>query len=197
MKNGKWFFLLACSFVLVPFLHAQRVKLTEGDLSPLKSEKSIVLAFSYDNMQVGKFDRDEDYINSRKEELNKKEPGRGDTWAKSWVADRNARYEPKFTELFQKYSVLAPGPNAKYTLLFKTTFTEPGFNVGVMKKNALINGEAWIVETANKDHVIAKISVTKSPGRSFWGADYDTGVRIEEAYAMAGRAVGRFLKDKL
>ncbi len=197
MKNSRWFLLIALVLTSVSVLNAQKIKLIDGDLSPLKSEKSITLAFSYDNMKVGRFNRDEDYINSRTEDLNKKETGRGDSWAKSWVADRNARFEPKFTELYEKYSVLAPNQNAKYTLIFKTTFTEPGFNVGVMKKNALIDGEAWIVETANPSHVIAKISVMKSPGRTFWGSDYDTGVRIEEAYAAAGKAVGKFLKDKL
>ncbi len=99
--------------------------------------------------------------------------------------------------MYEKYSVLAPAKKAKYTLIFKTTFTEPGFNIGFMKKNALIDAEVWIVETANKYHVIAKITVIKAPGRTFWGSDYDTGVRIEEAYAAAGKAVGKFLKDKL
>lgn len=61
----------------------------------------------------------------------------------------------------------------KYTLIFKTDFTEPGFNVGVMRKNAVISGEAWIVETANKDHIIAKISVDKALGRTFGGYDFD------------------------
>ncbi|MDP4213755.1 MAG: hypothetical protein Q8918_08775 [Bacteroidota bacterium] len=197
MKNSKWLLLMALILTTATAINAQKVKLIDGDLSPLKSEKSIVLAFSYDPMKVGKFDRDGDYVSSRKQDLNSKEPGRGDTWANSWVADRAARYEPKFTELFEKYSVLAPAQHAKYTLIFKTTFTEPGWNVGVMKKSALIDAEAWIVESDNKDHVVAKISVMKSPGRTFWGSDYDTGVRIEEAYAAAGKAVGRFLKDKL
>lgn len=197
MKINKWLLFAALILGAVSVLSAQKVKLIDGDLSPLKSEKSIVLAFSYDPMKVGKFDTDADYVSSRKQDLNSKEPGRGDTWANSWVADRASRFEPKFTELYEKYSVLAPARQAKYTLIFKTTFTEPGWNVGVMKKSALIDGEVWIVETANKDHAIAKISVMKAPGRTFWGSDYDTGVRIEEAYAAAGKAVGKFLKDKL
>jgi hypothetical protein len=197
MKISKRFLSIAFVLTSVSALNAQKVKLIDGNLSPLKSERSIALAFSYDNMRVGKFDRDEDYINSRRDDLNKKEPGKGDAWAKSWVADRADRFEPKFKEMFEKYSVLAPDQNAKYTLIFKTTFTEPGFNVGVASKNSLIDGEVWIVETANQSHVIAKIAVMKSPGRNFWGSDYETGMRIEEAYASAGRAVGRFLKDKL
>jgi len=185
--------------VLLPAmaLRAQKVKLEEGDLSVLKGEQSIAIEFTYDPMAVGKFDKESDYVKSRTDEINKKNPGKGDAWAKAWVDDRQSRFEPKFLDLFEKYSPLAPTGKGKYTIIFHTTFTEVGFNIGVMRRSANINGEALIVETANKSHVIAKIMVTKSPGRDFWGADYDTGARLEEAYATAGRGVARLLKDKL
>lgn len=174
--------------------HAQRVKLTDGKLDFLKGENSINVEFTYDNMSVGKFSKEEDYITSKKEEYNKKEPGRGDSWSKNWVSDREARYEPRFNELFQKYGEFGIKKDAKYTLIFHTTFTEPGYNVGVWKKNAEINAEIIIVETANRGNVLAKITVQNAPGRSFWGNDYDTGERLAEAYATAGKAVGKFIK---
>ena len=67
--------------------------------------------------------------------------------------------------------------NEKYTLIFKTVFTRsPRFNIGVMRKNAYIDGQAWIVETANPDKVIAKLEINNCPGRTFLcGNDYDTG----------------------
>lgn len=176
--------------------HAQRIKLTDGNLSALKNEKNIKVEFTYDNMKVGKFDKEEDYVRTKKEEYNKKEPGRGDSWAKSWVDDRAYRFEPKFNELFEKYSDLSNKKDAKYTLILHTSFTEPGFNVGVWKKNAEINTDAWIVETADHNKVIAKISMDRVPGRSFWGGDYDTGARIAECYADGGKALGKFIKDK-
>jgi hypothetical protein len=142
---------------------------------------------------VGKFNDEKEYIDKKKEEYNKKEAGKGDTWAVAWVDDRETRYEPQFNELFEKTSQMTITPKAKYTLIYKTTFTEPGFNVGVMRKNATIDGEAWIVETADKNKVIAKIAVTKAPGRMFGGFDFDTGERISEAYAMAGRALARLI----
>ena len=152
--------------------------------------------FTYDNMRVGKYDKGDDYIAAKKEEYNKKEAGRGDNWAKSWVSDRSFRFEPKFNELFEKHSEMSGKKEAKYTLIFHTVFTEPGFNVGVWKKNAEIDAEVWIVETANRGNVIAKIAVQKAPGRSFWGNDYDTGERLAEAYATAGKALGKFIKNK-
>ena len=193
LKNAVIFF----AFVIVSIsISAQRIKINDGNLSALKSEKTINVEFTYDNMKVGKFDKEDDYLSTKKEEYNKKEPGRGDNWAKAWVSDRGFRFEPKFNELFEKYSELSIKKDSKYTLIFHTTFTEPGFNVGVWKKNAEINGEAWLVETANHSNVIAKISVEKVPGRSFWGGDYDTGERIAECYADGGKALGKFIKDK-
>jgi hypothetical protein len=176
--------------------YAQRIKLVEGDLSALKSEQKINTEFTYDNMRVGKYDKEADYVADKTESLNKKEAGRGDTWSKAWVDDRKNRFEPKFNELFEKSSNMTISDDAKYTLIFKTLTTEPGFNIGITRKNAEINAEVWIVETANKNNVIAKATVQKAVGRTFGGYDFDTGERLSEAYADAGKALGRFIKDK-
>jgi len=190
---------LLSAFLFITFLatnvNAQHIKLLEGSLSTLKDEKNINTEFTYNDMRVGKFDKEDEYINEKKGDYNKKEPGKGDTWAKNWVADRKYKYEPKFNELFEKYSEMTVKPNAKYTLIFNTNFTEPGFNIGITRKSALINGEALIVETANRSNVIAKIRVEKSPGSSFWsGNDFDTGDRLAEAYATAGKGLGKLIK---
>ncbi|RYE27979.1 MAG: hypothetical protein EOP48_34020, partial [Sphingobacteriales bacterium] len=124
----------------VSFASAQKVKLIEGDLSAIKSEKSINTEFSYENMSVGKFEKESEYVAKKTEEYNKKEAGRGDTWAKRWVDDREQRFQPKFNELFEKASGMTISPKAKYTLIYKTTFLEPGFNIGVANKAAQNNG---------------------------------------------------------
>ncbi|KAA2241959.1 hypothetical protein F0L74_19060 [Chitinophaga agrisoli] len=179
--------------------NAQKLKLTEGDLSALKGQTELNSEFTYDGLRVGKFDKEDDYIHKKTEEYNGKEAGRGDTWAKAWKDDREARYEPKFSELFNEYAGLKMNHNksAKYTLIFKTSFIEPGYNVGVWRKNASMDGEVWIVETANPSKPVAKISVEKAQGRVFGGFDFDTGVRIAEAYADAGKALGKFVKGKI
>jgi len=186
---------LAFTMAIICFSsNAQRLKLTDGDLAVLKDLKTINTEFAYDNMKVGKFDKEEDYVNGKKADYNKKESGKGDTWAKNWVDDRSGRFEPKFNELFEKSSGIMIKKDSKYTLIFKTTFTEPGFNIGIVRKNAEINGEAWLVETADKSKVIAKISVQKAPGRTFGGYDFDTGERIAESYADAGKALGNYIR---
>ena len=174
--------------------HAQKLKVTDGDLSALQGQTDINFEFTYNPMAVGKFDTEKEYLEKKTEEYNKKEAGRGDNWAKSWVADRKSQFEPKFIELFTKASGMSESKTAKYTIIFKTAFTEPGYNIGIMRKNAKINGEAVIVETANKSKVIATISVDNALGRTFGGYDFDTGGRIAEAYADAGKALGKLVK---
>ena len=182
--------------IMATATNAQRIKLVEGDFSALKSEQKINTEFTYDNMSVGKYDKEADYIADKTADYNKKEAGKGDTWAKAWVSDRKSRFEPKFNDLFAKSSNMSISTDAKYTLIFKTTSTEPGFNIGITRKNAEINGEVWIVETANKEKVIAKATVLRAPGRMAGGFDFDTGERLSEAYEMAGKALGKYIKNK-
>jgi len=178
-------------------LSAQKLKLTEGNLDVLKGQKEVNTEFTYDNIKVGKYDKEEDYIKDKTADYNKKEAGRGDTWARAWKDDREARYEPKFMELFNNKGDIKAvhNKNAKYTLIFKTTFLEPGYNVGVWRKNASMNGEVWIVETANPSKALAKISVDKAQGRDWAGFDFDTGQRLAETYADAAKALAKFMKD--
>ncbi len=177
---------------------AQKIKLVSGSLSPLASESKINVEYDYSDMSVGKYDKEADYIARKKEDYNKKEAGRGDSWEKSWISDRESRFEPQFEELFAKHSGKNIGDHAdaKYTLIFKTTRTEPGFNIHITRKNAEIDADVMIVETANRDKVVAKLTVARSPGRTFGGYDYDTGTRIQESYAAAGKALGGYIKKK-
>jgi hypothetical protein len=177
--------------------YAQKIKLIEGNLAPLKGQTSIRTEFTYEPMAVGKYADEKEYIAQKKSDLNKKEAGRGDEWEKKWKADRKDRFEPQFRELFAKHSGLSTvDDNAPYTLVFKTTKTEPGWNVGVTRAPAFIDAEAWIVESKNPSSVVAKIQLTKAPGRDAWGMDYETGMRLQEAYAKAGKSLGGFIKGK-
>ena len=194
MKNSLIVILLIFSFPAF----SQAVKVVQGDLKALKSESSIRVEFTYDNMVIGD-DRtpEADYKKKKKQELNAKEAGRGDSWEKSWTGDRKERFEPKFKELFEKYSKKQIDSNAKYTLIFNTTRTEPGWvGVGLVRRSARIDAEAFIVETANRNNVIAKLLVDNAPGAGGMGYDYDTGLRIQEAYAKSGKELGRVLGKK-
>jgi len=154
------------------------------------------IAYDYSEMGVGKFRTEAEYVEKKKGEYNKKESGKGDKWEKDWIADRTGRFAPQFEELFNKYSdqiKVGDYPSEKYTLVVKTLHTEPGFNIAISRKNAEIKGEILVVETANPGTVLLKLSFDKAVGRSFGGYDYDTGFRIQEAYADLGKGLAKYL----
>ncbi|MEO7313075.1 MAG: hypothetical protein ABIX01_21995 [Chitinophagaceae bacterium] len=174
--------------------NAQRLKVTDGDLAFLKDETMVNVEFTYDNMSVGKFDKEQDYLDKKKAEYNTKEPGRGDTWVKSWISDRKREFEPMFIDLFEKTSGMTVSSKAKYTIIFHTTSTEPGYNIYISKKNAEIDAEVTIVETADRSKKLAVISISNAPGRTFSGNDYATGDRIKECYAVSGKRLAKLIK---
>ena len=198
MKKLFVFIAVALFSIMSVDSYAQKIKQVSGSLGSLKSVSEINVIYDYSDMRVGKFPNEADYIAKKKADYNKKEAGRGDTWEKSWVADRDARFHPQFEELFTKHSGIKSGSNssAKYTLIVKVKRTEPGFNIHVMRKYAEIDCEILLVETANQAKVISKTTVTKAPGRTYGGYDYDSGTRVQEAYAMAGKAFGKYVKKK-
>lgn len=188
--------LLLCTVGMVGY--AQKVKLEKGNLGVLKGASTVNVIYDYSNMSVGKFKKEEDYIAKKKADYNKKEAGKGDKWEQAWIADREKRFQPQFEELYAKYADMKIGdnPNAKYTWIIKTTRTEPGFNIGVMRKYAEIDCEALLVETADQSKVVAKVTIKKSVGRSYGGYDYDSGTRVQESYALAGKVLGKLVKKK-
>ena len=190
----KLFLLL---FIALSFhVFAQKIKMTEGGTSALKGQSSINFEFTYDGIRVGKYADEKDYIEKKKAEYNKKEPGKGDEWERTWHTDRKARFEPRFIESFADGGLSAKD-NAQYTLIFNTTFIEPGYNIGIARRPAYIDGVAVLVATNDKGKAIAKFTVDNAPGRDVMGFDYDTSLRIQECYATAGKRLGRFMAKSL
>ena len=179
--------------------YSQKLKVIEGDLATLKGQTAMKLEFTYDNLTIGRKNRPEaEYVAEKKADHNKKEAGKGDEWEMKWKENRPNVFEPKFRELFAKESKMTTSDdNATYTLIFKTTNLEPGYKIGLSTVPAYIDGEAWIVETANKDKIIAKVTVQNSPGAAAFGfLDFDAGSRIAEAYAKAGKELGYMIAKK-
>jgi hypothetical protein len=179
--------------ILSTNVFAQKIKVTSGKTDFLKSEQSIDIAFTYNDLKVGKL-TEEEYIQ-------KKKGDKGDdfeAWQKSWINDRETRYEPKFKELFEKYmeGKLSFDSEAKYVMSVNTHFIEPGFNVGVWRQNAAVSLGITILDKET-DAEVATISIEKSSANDFLGTDFDAGYRISECYAKAGRELAKFLKKKL
>lgn len=177
---------------------AQRIQLIEGNARILYSVSSINTRYDYSQMRVGHFEDGQEYIQQRKAELNEKNWGRGTRWAKAWIANRKSFYEPSFEQAFSLNSgmEIANNPDVAYTLILKTTFTEPGFNIRFKRKSAAIDAEAWIVLTTDTTQVLAKYSIENAPGKSFDGYDFTATQRIAEAYSAAGAKLGQLLKKQ-
>jgi len=153
-------------------------------------------------MKVGKDESEAKYVAKKVEEGNEKEAGKGDEWKKSWENSREARYQPKFEELINeklentKITVSEKTEEAKYQLIVRTVYTEPGFNVGVMKKPASVNFEFVFIEIETGKEV-AKYALDKVPGSQAMGFDYDVGSRVAESYAKAGKMLGSYIAKSL
>lgn len=180
---------------------AQKIKVLAGDVTAFKGKEVVNIEYDYSKMSVGKFKNEEDYIEKKVKEYNEKEAGKGDKWAQAWVDDRGNRFEPKFEELFNKYASGKTGGVAlekhgdnEYTLTFKTTFTEPGFNIGMMKKPASINGELILTDSNGKE--LVKMAAYGCPGSQFGGFDFDTGTRIAESYAKCAKSLASYIVKK-
>ena len=193
--------ILSFAFCLSTTIKAQRIELKSGNLDFLKGQKDINVEYVYDDMTVGKL-KEEDYVNKKVADYNEKEAGKGDKWAVKWEEDRETRFQLKFEQLLNKYleksGVIVEQNNneTSYTLILKTTFTEPGFNIGIMRKPAFIDVEVVFVETENHDNILATIEIKKSPGADAMGYDFDTGTRIQEAYAKCGKELAKYLAKK-
>lgn len=196
--------LIMAGAILVAFTtgaFAQKIKV-KGDMKFMKEVKVLDLEFTYDDMSVGKYDNEEDYLAERVAKRNEDEPGKGDEWRESWVNDREERFEPKFEELFNKYlsdeGIKAErGMNdAAYKAVIHTTHTEPGFNVGVMRRPAHINAEVMFINKETGE-TVATMNLDKVPGQDAMGYDFDTGFRLQESYAKLGKAIGKYIVKKV
>jgi hypothetical protein len=195
---------LSCFIVLITSLsfwasesNAQEVDMSRGTLYMLKDEKTINIEFTYEKLAVGDFNKEADYIKKRKEELNAKEAGTGDSWAIKWEEDKTMMFEPKFILGFTNLSGMTLGKDAKYTLIFNTKAIEPGYSIGISKRNAGIDGSVTIVESANRTKKLAVLSVERPGENKFRGAAFDAGSRIADAFYLSGQKVGKFIKKNM
>jgi hypothetical protein len=200
MKKISFLIVTCLVFSFANVAHAQRIDLKSGSLASLSTLTELRVEYTYDNMTVGKM-KEADYITKKVDEYNKKEPGKGDTWKQVWVEDRTLKFQPRFQDAFNSIINLTgvnfkidPNSGSKEKMVVHTTFTEPGFNIYMTRKNASINLEVTFYDASGAE--MAKVEITNSPGSGVWELDYDTGIRIQDAYANAGRTLAVMILDK-
>ncbi len=197
MKAIKTYLLFAAILFSALTGVAQEVDITKGDLSFLKGETSINFEFTYEKMSVGDFSKEADYIKKRKDELNAKEPGSGDKWAVEWEEQKKNYFGDKFILGFTKQNKLTYSKDAKYTLIFNTKALEPGYQVGISKKNAGVDGTITIIETGKPEKKLAVLYVERAPETKWRGAAFDAKSRIGDAYYMDGQKTGKFIEKNI
>lgn len=193
----KHFFLIASFLLAGTFCFAQEVDLTKGSLSFLKGETSINFEFTYEKMAVGDFSKEADYIKKRTEELNAKESESGDKWLVEWEDQKKNYFGDKFMLGFFKLYELKYDKAAKYTLIFNTKALEPGYQVGISKKNAGVDGTLTLIETGKPEKKLAVLFIERKPETKWRGAAFDAKSRIGDAYYVDGQAVGKFFKKNV
>lgn len=185
-------------FGVLSFSYSQSIVVTSGSTDFIKGESVIQFTFSYNEMLVGKLTESE-YVNKKVTDNNEKEAGKGDEWEKAWFGDRKERFEPKFLELFDKYieevGVKSGTEGANYVIEVNTDFTEPGWNVGVMRQNASVDLSCKVKNIATGEQV-ASIKIRNASANNFWGTDFTAGYRVQETYAKAGRELAKFFIKK-
>ena len=185
---------LAISLVLLLSAFITRAQDVDGgDVSILKGEKTINIEFTFVKLSVGDFSKEADYIKKRTEELNAKDSGTGDIWARKWQEDKEMRFAPKFILGFTNLSGMTVDKNAKYTMIVNTKAIEPGYSIGISKRNAGIDGAITIVETANRTKKVASLYFERPPENKWRGAAFDAGSRIADAYYLTGQKTGKFI----
>ena len=183
---------------MASFSFGQKIVKVKGDVKALKGQTSFNIEYDYSEMSVGKYKEEAKYIEDGVAEREKKEAGKGQVFKDGWFGARERVYQPKFETLFNKGGVKAgfsgssDNAAAKYTLIVKTTFTEPGFNVGVASKPAAINVEYIFVESGT-ENVVAKLTQAGIPGAQAMGYDFDVSTRVSESYAKAGKMLAAYL----
>jgi len=179
---------------------SQKLKVQEGDLKNLKDIKVYAMQFDYTDVQIPKFDNEEDFLKDKMDKREEKKAGDGERFKKSWFDDRPNRYHPKFIESFNKRfddsEVQVQEEEADYTMKVHTTKLYPGYNVGIVRHSAEIDATITVFETGNESNVLFSGNYKDVKGAGAFGNDYDSGYRISECYAKLAKTFAKDLKKK-
>jgi hypothetical protein len=200
MKNlSKIIFFLFMGFVA----QAQKIRIVEGDFKFLASAKSVNVDFKYDQLKLLKENKSEQqYVDERQKDLNAKNAGTGDSWAKKWEGSKQSLWEPNFMDLLAKTVTAKKGlvfgqgkGDAPYTLIVDATWIYPGWDAAVMKQPAKVSTILTFVETKNPSKVLLKIESENAPGDQ-WGSNFSNESRIGEGFEKTAKTLGnRILKE--
>ena len=180
---------------------AQKMKFEKGDLKFFSGQKEVNVEFVYSNLKLMKENLSEsDYVAKRVIELNEKLKGNGDIWKKKWNNAKELIWQPKFLELMNVIFVKAKKDvsfqeglkSAKYTIIVDAVWVYPGWDAAIMKQPAKVTTVLRVVETANRNNVLAEISSEEAPGDQ-WGNNFSNESRIGEGFAKTAKTFAKMI----
>jgi len=179
-------------------VNAQEFELVSGNPKLFKQAGNLHLTFDYSDLYVGEYGNEKAYIEYMKDDAERRKKGSSEAWLTKWYEARIEFFQPKFIELFNKYSnskkvtINEQCTNQHYELNIHTIFIEAGFNKNGKRAPALIDVIVTISEISKPSNQLV-ISVTGSPGNEVmnsYSPDYN---RIGEAYAKFGKELAKYL----
>jgi len=183
-------------------MFAQKAKVKEGSFKNLKGITEFNVVFDYTDVQVPKYKSEKEFLKDKMEKRDKKEPGTGEAFKKSWFTDREEQYEPKFIESFNKrfdkgkMKIDRKLDTAAYTMKVHTTSLSAGYNIGISRKDAMINATITVYKNDNPEKAILVVNYTGAVGAGAHGYDYDSGYRISECYAKLAKTFAKTILKK-
>lgn len=184
---------LAISFSLL--LYAQQVVLVSGDLKFLDRETELLIKYDYDDMAVGKYDKELDYVEEVVNNKNKEKPGRGDEWCEDWFNNRTEKFNPAFESALNKklkkrgIVIGSIFEDAIYTLVIKIVKMEPGYTYFQNEESPSISVKFIFVESDNPENELAQIVMPICRGP--YGSRLEDKLKL--AYTRCGTALGEYL----
>lgn len=181
---------------------AQKEKVRNGKFKALKGITAYNLTFTYDNVEIPKFDSEKEFLDEKVKEKEEDEAGAGIAWKEEWFSNRPNHFEPKFIESFNKrfddnlVTVKKEAPERKYTINVAITMMYDGYNVGVWRKDAKLESTITVFETNNPSNILLEVDYSKVKGRGAMGYDFTSTHRVTEAYAKLAKEFAKKIRKR-
>ncbi|MBN9293280.1 MAG: hypothetical protein J0G96_04800 [Flavobacteriia bacterium] len=196
--------LILALLVVSPLLgFGQKFKILSGSFEPLKGETEFNVQMDYSQVKFYKENMTEkQYIDKRKKEITAdKGAAEADKWLSDWERTKSVQIVDKVVAVTNKHNgkdhkYSAEG-DAKYTLVVRPQWVDPGWFGGAVKKPSQLNVIFDFVETANPSKVIVSVNCTGAIGDMYPMGIANTNDRIAEAFGQGSAAFVKFVKKNL
>lgn len=193
--------IIALSFLLLSVsAFSQKIINKQGDFKFLKGTDKVEVLFNYSKLELLKENYPEEtYISKRKEELNDKNAGVGDSWEVKWRASKKEIWEPMFLELLNKYAskgtkmgFYSEEPSSPYVMKVDVIWIYPGWDVFMMKQHAKVTTKISIYDRTNPSVLLISLDANEAPGDQF-GSNYSNESRVGEGFAKTAKTIAKMI----